>query len=291
MLYTPPPPAYNSHRTSPSRRLPRRLAMLRRLTLLVGLVLLAPACGGSARESGGHVEYSVSAKQNYDRGMRALEDEDWIEAAKYFAFVKARFPYSKYAVLADLRMADAAFGAEAYLEAIDGYRQFMKFHPTHEMVENGYAAFRIGEAYYRMLPEDWFLVPPSYEKDQSATIDAMRELTAFLKRYPKSPFVPRAEKMQRECARALAAHEWYVANFYWKRDRPMGTVLRLRTLLTRYPGVGYDEEALWLLGRAYLAVKRPDDAKKTWQHLVTSFPNHPRAADARRELRTRFGVN
>lgn len=279
MLYTLSAPAYKI----------ARFAMLRPFVLLFALVVsAAPAgCGGSAREGGGHVEYSVSAKQNYDKGMKSLEDEDWIEAAKYFAFVKARFPYSKYAILSDLRMADAAFGAEAYIEAIDSYKQFIKFHPTHEMVTNGYAAFRIGEAYYRMLPDDWFLVPPSYEKDQSATIDALRELTLFIKQYPESRFIERAEKMRVECARALAAHEWYVATFYWDRDKPMGTVLRLRTLLRRYPGVGYDERALWLLGKAYVAVGRADDAKKTWKRLVQKYPNHRYATEAKRELARR----
>ena len=63
-----------------------------------------------------------------------------------------------------------------YVEAIDAYRQFMKFHPTHEMVANGYASFRIGESYYKMLPESWFLVPPAFEMDNSPTIDALREL-------------------------------------------------------------------------------------------------------------------
>jgi outer membrane protein assembly factor BamD len=216
--------------------------------------------------------------------MKSLENDEWVDAAKYFTFVKARFPYSKFAVLADLRIGDAAFGAGAYLEGIDIYKQFIKFHPTHEMVENGYAAFRIGECYYRMLPDDWFLVPPSYEKDQTAATDAVRELTSFLKKYPKSPYVKRAKKMQVSCARRLAAHEWYVATFYWDRDRPMGTVLRLRTLLKRYPDVGYAEPALLLLGLAYWKVGRKDDAKKAWKQLVEKYPKSPEAAQAKGEL-------
>ena len=75
------------------------------------------------------------------------------------AFIKSRFPYSKYAVLAELRLADAEFGAEQYLEAIDSYRLFIKFHPTHEMVANGYASFQIGEAYYKQLPRRLLVVP------------------------------------------------------------------------------------------------------------------------------------
>lgn len=264
--------------------------MLRAITRIVVAAVLASAalplgaCGGSARESGGSIEYSVSAKQNYDKGMKALEDEEWIDAAKYFTFVKARFPYSKFAVLADLRVGDAAMGAGAYLEAIDIYKQFIKFHPTHELVDNGYAAFRIGEAYYKMLPDDWFLVPPAHEKDQSQAQDAMRELSQFVKKFPESPYREKADKMRRACAGRLAAHEWYVANFYWDRDRPMATVLRLRTLLARYPGAGYDERALLLLGRAYWKVGRKDDAKSTWKSLVEKYPKSDQADAARREL-------
>jgi outer membrane protein assembly factor BamD len=263
------------------------LAMFPRLlvmALVTALGAAGVACGGSVRDSDDNTEYSVSARQNYDKGISKLEDEEWSEAAKFFAFVKARFPYSKYAVLAELRMADALFGAGSYLEAIDGYKLFIKFHPTHEMVSSGYAPFRIGEAYFKMLPDDWFLVPPSYEKDPSATLDAARELASFLKKYPKSTHVKKAREMYTRAAKLLADHEWYVARFYWSRDKPMGTVLRLRGLLEHYPGVGYDEEALYLLGKAYLAVGRPKDARTTFERLVSRYPRHRRATQARDEI-------
>lgn len=253
-------------------------------SLLLTLTLAASACGGSAREGAGNVEYSVSAAQNYEQGMKKMTEEEWVDAAKYFAFVKARFPYSKYAVLADLRLADCEFGAESYLEAIDAYKLFIKFHPTHEMVENGYAPFRIGESYVKMLPTDWFLVPPGYEMDQTMTQDAARELATFIKRYPKSTFLDKARKMYRDVAHLLAAHEWYVANFYWKKERPMGTVLRLRTLLKDYPDVGFDEDALMLLGRAYARVGRKDDAKKSFQTLLEKYPKSGKAPEAKQEL-------
>src|SRR6185503_12792167 len=158
---------------------------MKRALLLLVLLALAPACGGG--KGSGKVDYSVSAQQNYERGLKELEEEDWIAAAKYFSFIKSRFPYSKYAVLAELRLADAEFGAGQYLEAIDSYKLFIKFHPTHDQVVNGYAAFRIGEAYYKQLPGDFWLLPPSYEKDQSATEDAEEELRGFLEKYPDSP--------------------------------------------------------------------------------------------------------
>jgi len=243
---------------------------------------LASACGGGG--AAGKVDYSVSAQQNYERGLSELKDEDWIAAAKYFSFIKARFPYSKYAVLAELRQADAELGAEHYTTAIDAYKAFIKFHPSHEMVRNGYASFRIGSAYYQMLPGDLWLLPPSFEKDQSATADAHRELSQFERKFPRSAQLPKAKALLARLNKRLAEHEMYVARFYWSRGKPMGTVLRLRRLLSKHGGVGYDGEALYLLGKAYIEVEEPRRAREAWERLVKQYPNDDRADDARDEL-------
>jgi len=263
-----------------------RLARARVLALWVGLFGGSfggvAACGGSAPD--GKVDYEVTAKKNYDAGEQELADEDWIAAAKYFSFIKARFPYSKYAVLAELRLADAEFGAGNNLQAIDNYKLFIKFHPTHESVEDGYAAFRIAEAYFKLLPGDFFILPPSHEKDQSSSSDAHRELRSFVVRYEKSSYHAKAKEMLRDINRRLAAHELYVAQFYWERDRPMGSVLRLKRLLKDHPGTGLDGDALYLLGRAYLRVEMPARAKEAFETLVNDFPKHKEARRAKSQL-------
>nr|HEX4312599.1 outer membrane protein assembly factor BamD [Kofleriaceae bacterium] len=239
-------------------------------------------CGAKAGTT--TVEYSVSAQKNYEKGLKELDKKEWVAAAKYFGFIKSRFPYSKYAVLAELRLADAEFGAEQYIEAIDAYRLFIKFHPTHEMVANGYVAYRVGEAYYKQLGGDFWLFPPGYEKDQSSTEDAANELKAFLDKYPDSPYRDKAKDILVKVGKRLADHEWYVARYYWDRGKPMGTVMRLRRLLERYRGVGYDEEALWLLGRAYVAVGMPDRARTAWTDLAEHYGSSSRAIDAKTAL-------
>jgi outer membrane protein assembly factor BamD len=254
------------------------------VAVMIGGAGLAGAGCGSKGGGTGAVEYSVSAQKNYDRGLKELENKDWLAAAKYFGFIKTRFPYSKYAVLAELRLADAEFGAEQYLEAIDSYRLFIKFHPTHEMVANGYASFKIGEGYYKQLSGDFWMFPPSFEKDQSSTEDAVNELKSFLDKYPDSPYRDKAKEIVAQVGKRLADHEWYVARYYWDRGKPMGTVIRLRRLLERYRGVGYDEDALWLLGRAYVANRMPDRARGVWTELVTKYPKSSHAGDAKAAL-------
>ncbi len=251
--------------------------------VLCGLLAFsAAACGGGQADN--RVKYAVTAQQNYDRGEAKLQKKAWIGAAKYFAFIKARFPYSKFAVLAELRLADAEFGAEHYLQAIDGFKMFIKFHPTHDMVINGYASYRIGEAYYKMLPGDWWLLPPSYEKDQSATSDAYRQLDTFIKKYPKSPYQDRARARLVKINRRLADHEMYAARFYWDKNRPMGTVLRLRRLLDKHSGTELDAPAMYLLGRAYMKVKMPDRARAVWSELIQKHPSSSKAKEARSAL-------
>lgn len=238
-------------------------------------------CGGGTAAD---VDYSVSAKENYDHGMDALDSEEWIAAVKYFSFIKARFPYSRFASLAELRLADAEFGAGQHVEAIDDYKMFIKLHPTHEMVVNGYASYRIAAAYIEMLPSDFWLLPPSHEKDQSATSDAHRELSQFLRKHADSKYAAEAKELLDKVNRRLAAHEWYVANFYWEREEPMGTVLRLRRLLDRHGGVGYDSRALLLLGQAYVQVGMTDRARAAFEQLVKEHPDDDNAEDAREAL-------
>lgn len=249
---------------------------------LGGGVMAGAGCGG--KSTTGAVDYSVSAPKNYDRGMAELAEKDWTAAAKYFSFIKSRFPYSRYAVLAELRLADAEFGAEQQLNAIDDYRAFATLHPTHEMVVNGYTSLRIAEAYVDQLPGDMWILPPSFEKDQSATEEAESELRHFLAKFPDSPYRKRGEDLLIKVGRRLADHEWYVARFYWDRDKPMGTVLRLRRLIERYPGTGHDVDARWLLGKAYVKVGMPDRARLTWTELVDKFPQSGKAGAARAEI-------
>ncbi|MCP4446659.1 MAG: outer membrane protein assembly factor BamD [Myxococcales bacterium] len=252
-------------------------------TLLLGaLALGAIGCGASRADN--TVKYAVTAQENYTKGEKKLEKKAWVGAAKYFAFVKARFAYSKFAVLAELRLADAEFGAGHHLVAIDGYKMFTKFHPTHDMVINGYCAFRIGEAYVKMLPGDWWLLPPSHEKDQSATADAHRQLTTFLKKYPKSPYQEKALARLAKINWRLAEHEMYVAKFYWERGRAMGTVIRLRKLLESHAGTKLDAPAMYLLGKAYVRVKMYARAKEVWIKLVETHPTHSKAKQAQAAL-------
>lgn len=254
-------------------------------------VLMGLACA-TADDAGKPVTYSLTAKQNYDKGLVELKDENFIEAIKFFNFVKQKFPFSKYAVLAELALADTQFARGNHQEAIDSYKTFLRLHPTHEKVEDGYVAFKICDAYVQEMPEDWFLVPPAYEKDQSPVRDALRELNDFVEKYADSKYLADAQKYRREVMRRLVEHEVYVARFYLDRSQPKAAILRLEGAIRRFPDSGREGELLLTLGQTHLQMGNPQTAKQTFGRVVKEYGTPQQAKRAELYLdfiRRRYG--
>ncbi len=179
---------------------------------LAPLAFALSACAMLQTNVTGEVTYAKDAKGNFELGEKALKDHAWQDATQFFGYTKSKFPFSQYAPLAALRLADASFLQAKYIEAIDAYKNFMKDHPTHPKVD--YASFQIAKCHFQDLPTDFFLFPPVYEKDQQALVDTQSALRDFLLGFPKSEFNEEAGKMTAEIHHRLAAHEMYVARFY-----------------------------------------------------------------------------
>ena len=227
------------------------------------------ACASS--EDGKHVTYSLSAKQNYERGLEELKKENWVEAAHYFSYVKQKFPFSKYAGLAELALADTEFARGNFQEAIDSYKSFARLHPTHDKVEDGYVAFRIAECFVKEMPDDFFILPPAYEKDQSAVRDALRELDSARDKYPKSAYAKAAMEYRRDVLRRLIEHEVYVARFYLGRGHPKAAILRIEGALRRYPDSGQEGELMLALGETHLEMGNPARAKQVFERVRSEY--------------------
>jgi outer membrane protein assembly factor BamD len=251
-----------------------RFFMSRGFRHLIATTLLAATLAAGCAESDDDsrpVTYSLTARQNYDKGMASLKDEDYAEAKKYFLFVKQKFPFSKYAVMAELAIADTQFAQGNYAEAIESYKSFARLHPTHEKVDDGYVEYKVCESYDKDMPEDMWIMPPSYEKDQSAVNDAQRELNDFRRRFPNSPYMSKVDGMRKEVLKRLVDHEVYVARFYLKNDHPKAAAMRLEGALKRYPGSGREPELLTSLGETYLHMNEPLRAKETFTRVVTDY--------------------
>ncbi len=248
-----------------------------RLSLL-GVLSLAAACAGANAEIAGDVTYAGDPKKDYTLGRDALEEGRHLDAIKYFEHVRSKYPYSSQASLAALAIADTHFEREKYAEAVDAYRNFVKFHPTHELLD--YAQFRVGLSHYKDMPSDFILFPPPTQKDQAPVRRALSSMEEFLRLHPKSQYAKEAQEKRDELRRRMAEHELYVAEFYLKRDHHRAVVYRLEYLLQQYPGLGYESDALMQIARSYVALDEKDKAKAALQKLLKNHPDSPNRVEA-----------
>ncbi|MFN3198604.1 MAG: outer membrane protein assembly factor BamD [Bradymonadia bacterium] len=247
------------------------------LVILLGSSMVLTACGGRGKPP---ESYAGSARYSYEQGAEALDDGDYLEAIRQFTFVKNKYPYSKFAALAELRIADAYFEQEKFAEAIQAYGTFVESRPNHEKVD--YAMWRRALSHFEQIPSDFILFPPAHEKDQRATTEALRALELFVQRFPESKDIAEARERVRDCKGMLADHELYVARFYLRDKRPLSAVGRLEGVYNTYREdlPRHWSEAAYLLARTYEVLGRRAEAMATASALIKAYPDRQEAVDA-----------
>lgn len=251
-----------------------------RYSALWAACLVAVGCGAS--QPAENLTYGESAEAAYQSAMSDFRDGDCIDAVPAFRKVRREYPYSRFAALSELRIADCKLEQGDYAESIQAYRQFVRNRPSHQMVP--YARYKVAEAHFRQIPDEWLLSPPAHERDQGPTREALRQLRRFILDFPDDERVADARGMADRALSLLARHELYVAEFYLDRGEPLAAIGRLRTLLTAYEGSGMEPRALILLGRTYLELRDRHQARQTFELLLERHPRSGHAAQARSYL-------
>jgi len=262
--------------------------------LLALVALAAPgalcACEGEGPKTA--LGYTDSAKRAYDAAMEEYRMHSWIQAQNLLRDVKRKYSYSKYARLAELRIADADYEQQNYTEAIHGYKEFIHAHRSDD--ENvAYARSRIADATVAEIG-DSFLTPAQEQRDQAAVVDAYRELKSYLSDYPTSKDTPRVRRLLADVVGRLVKHELYVARFYLGKDNFEAAVARIEYALHTYGGnlkasespeaADLAAEALVLLGQTYVRMHKWSDARDTFQAVLRGYERSPFAVQARHYL-------
>lgn len=227
------------------------------------------------------VEYARNAKRDYDKAIDAYFSQDWEEALELFGQVKQRYGYSRYARLAELRVADTQYRQREYAEAVTSYRSFIHDYPNDPLV--AYARYKVTKALFEETRPS-LLLAPLEERDLADVIDAHRSIREFLNDYPDHQQQPEIEYMREAVAGLLARHELYVARFYLKERRYEATIARVEHSLKEFEGSGLEAEALVLLGETYLRTEDPSKARAAFSRVIRDYPSSPFVLTARRFL-------
>ncbi|MEE2962101.1 MAG: outer membrane protein assembly factor BamD [Myxococcota bacterium] len=209
----------------------------------------------------------------YEASMVNIDDGLYPEAVQGFSKLKNNFPYSAFARLADLRIGDTLLAQRKYQEAISSFNRFIRYSPKHEAIPE--ALYKIAEADYERRPSDFVLLPPAAEKDQKRVNAALRAYRRLTARYPNSEFSRKAAQRIIECSSRLADHEFYVANFYFKKGKFKAALARSLYLLEEFPASSVEDQALAISTESYLTMGELLKAEKQLAILSKKYPKYP----------------
>jgi len=235
-------------------------------------------CACATTSENRSLTYADEALENFRRAEAAYEKKDWLTAQSYYERVVTKFPYSEVAASAELRLADVDYARADSASARIRYEDFVKSQPTHPKAD--WAKFRVALTYFEEMPSKFFLLPPAYEKDQTAIRAAHSSLLAFLRDYPHSEHVQEARSLLSETSKRLARHELYVAEFYAKRKYWPAAIARLENIARDYGDAGFEREVFLGLYQAHHALGDLSAAKESLERLIQAHPTSSAAKEA-----------
>jgi len=175
-----------------------------------------------------------SASELISDGMELYEDGKYKDAIEAFERLKDWYPFSKYAILAELKIADAHLRLEQYEDAIFAYEEFETLHPRNEAIP--YVIYQIGRCYFEQAD--------TIDRDQTNTQKALETFNRLIKTFPENEYAKKALAHRTQCQKLLAGHDMYVGMFYYKGKHYRAALNRFQSVLTSYPDVGVHHQAL-----------------------------------------------
>ncbi len=200
--------------------------------LLFAFALILPFFGCSLFET--TYEGGKSAEELVSEASSAFVAQEYRVAINAYTDLRDWYPFSKYAILAELKIGDAHFGLKEYDEAIVAYEEFEKMHPKNEAIP--YVIYRNGLC--------WFDQIDTVDRDNTPAKNAIMQFNRLIERFPKSEHIKTAQDNILICIDNLSGHELYVANFYMKTEKYKAALKRYEQIVENYPGSKESKEAL-----------------------------------------------
>ncbi len=189
--------------------------------------------------------------------------------------LKNKFPYSKLAVEAELKIADIEYDREYWPEAETAYRLFKEFHPKHE--RSDYVSHRMALSQFNQLPS-------TIDRDLTDAYTAIRYFEDVINSYPNSKYVAEAKEHKNKTIKMLAEKEQYIASFYFIREHYLSALLRYEGILTRFKGLDTERGALYGAAVSAYEIKEIEKAKNYLAQLASKYPDSNEYKNAKDKL-------
>lgn len=222
--------------------------------------LLLSGCG--SKDQNVATGPTPSVEQLYNNGVDALNARRFATAADQFNAVEQNYPYSSWAVNAQLMSGYAFYLQNRYTDALATLDRFIQLHPAHRDI--GYAYYLRALCYYEQIAD--------IERDQKGTQDAMNALREVVNRFPDTSYARDAQLKIDLCVDHLAGKEMEIGRWYQSQHLYEAAIGRFQRVVDDFQTTNHVPEALHRLTEIYLVLGLKDQARRTAAVLGYNYP-------------------
>ncbi|MEI8162115.1 MAG: outer membrane protein assembly factor BamD [Betaproteobacteria bacterium] len=187
----------------------------------------------------------------YSEAKEAMSDGAYDKAIKFFEKLESRFPYGRYAQQAQLEVAYAYFRQGEVASTIAACDRFVRLHPNHPNVDYAYYLKGLANFNEDLGLMGYVSLQDLSERDPKAARDSFDAFKVLVAKYPESRYTPDAMARMKYLINTLASYEVHVARYYMKREAYIAALNRAQTAVKTYPDAPANEEALFIMVKAY----------------------------------------
>ncbi len=227
---------------------------IKNIFLILSISVLLISCSKKEIKEDLIVEKSLEMQvlEAYEEGMKALNSNDVLFAAKKFNEAEILFPQSEWAPKSALMAAYSYYKQDYYGDAIAELNRFLRVYPQHKNIS--YAYYLLGVSYYEQIVDE--------KKDLQSIINAKKTFEILINKFPKSEYALDAEFKIDLINDILASKEVYLGRYYFDRKKWIASINRFRTVIDEYDQTLYTQEALHRLVEIYYLLGLKEESRK-----------------------------
>ena len=227
---------------------------MKNIFLILTISILLTACSKKEIKENVILEKSLEMQvlEAYEEGMKALNSNDVLFAAKKFNEAELLFPQSEWAPKSALMAAYSYYKQDYYSDAIAEVERFLKVYPNHKNLS--YAYYLLGISYYEQIVDE--------KKDLQSIIKSKDIFQTLIEKFPNTEYAIDAEFKIDLINDILASKEVYLGRYYVDRKKWIAAINRFRTVVDEYDETIYAEEALHRLVEIYYLLGLKEESKK-----------------------------
>ncbi len=205
------------------------------------------------------IETTKPAEVWLKEGLTLYSKEKYKAAVKSFENVIKEAEEPEIAAKAQLYLGNSYYKMEKFEEAIPSYEEYLSIYS--DSPDAPEAIYKLGMCYYHQLKP--------IDKDQTFTIQALKNFKLLKKKYPDYAKMLEIDKKIEKLKNMLAEKKLYVAKFYLRTSKEKAAEIQLRKLLQEYPNTKAHSEAMLLLGKYLMNQKgREEEAVELLKNML-----------------------